>query len=97
MPSDGDQQHERAQTETPQAGEVLREQCEDIRDRFPAPLSHLLVEMAQRNYEHWLDGEDWRERTIGAESIREYGLTENQRTFANQIAEQMGVDHDAYQ
>mgnify|MGYP007116998416 CR=1 FL=1 len=74
----------------------LHRHTENIKDRFPEPLSLLLIEMAQRNREHWLESEDWRTRTIAAESIREYGLTENQRRFANQIAEQMGVPHDAY-
>ena len=60
------------------------------------PLSLLLIEMAERNREHWLESEDWREDTIGADDVRKYGLTENQRRFANQIAEQMGVPHDAY-
>jgi len=74
----------------------LHRHTENIKDRFPEPLSLLLVEMAERNREHWLESEDWRAQTIGAESVREFGLTENQRRWANQIAEQMGVPHDAY-
>lgn len=74
----------------------LHRHSENIKARFPEPLSLLLIEMAERNREHWLESERWRARTLGAEDVREYGLTENQRTWANQIAEQMGVDHDAY-
>lgn len=76
--------------------EGLHRHTENIKDRFPEPLSLLLIEMAERNREHWLESDEWRKDTIGAESVRQYGLTENQRRFANQIAEQMGVSHEAY-
>lgn len=68
----------------------------EIKERFPAPLSYMLIELAEMNRDKWLDGEDWRRKTIGAEDVMKYGLTENQRRFANQIAEQMEVDHVAY-
>lgn len=74
----------------------LHQHTENIKDRFPEPLSLLLIEMAERNRKHWLESEDWREDTIGADDVRKYGLTENQRRWANEIAEQMGVPHDAY-
>lgn len=69
---------------------------EDIQDRFPAPLSFLLIELAEMNRDKWLDGEEWRRNTIGAEDVMKYGLTENQRRWANEIAAQMEVAYDAY-
>ena len=74
----------------------LHRHTENIKDRFPEPLSVLLIELAEMNRQHWLDEDSCRSDTIGAESVREFGLTENQRAWANQIAEQMGVPHDAY-
>lgn len=78
------------------ANENLHRHTQQIKNRFPAPLSYLLIELAEMNRDKWLEGEEWCRDTIGAEDVMKYGLTENQRRFANQIAEQMGVDHEAY-
>lgn len=65
-----------------------------LRLRYPSPLDMLLVELYERNKDYWLqppmDG------TIGAERVREYGLTENQMRWADEVAEQMDGDHPTY-
>lgn len=83
-------------TDSTSEDKMLHRHTRQIKERFPAPLSYMLIELAEMNRDKWLEGETWRRETIGAEDVMKYGLTENQRRFANQIAEQMGVDHDAY-
>lgn len=74
----------------------LHRHTQEIKERYPEPLNFLIIELAEMNREKWLDGEDWRSRTLGAEKVRETGLTANQYEFAEQIAEQMEESHDDY-
>ena len=66
---------------------------ERLMDEYPRPLNWMLVEMADRNWEHWLNGPKHRRRTYGAESIREQGLTNNQVEWATEIADRMDGGH----
>ena len=69
----------------------------DFLNEYPLPLARLLMVLAERNRAHWLgeyrnpDGDGPRDRsdTLGAESVRDCGLTETERTWAREIAAEM--------
>jgi len=67
---------------------------EMLMEEFPAPLNTLLVSLYDRNREYWL--EPPMDRTIGADAVRQQGLTPVQMGWAIGIAEQMGGDHPAF-
>ena len=68
----------------------LHEHTRSLKAEYPEPLCYLLIELAEYNREKWLnppyDG------TIGAENVRETGLTTNQREWATMVAERLEGD-----
>lgn len=69
--------------------------AQKLRLRYPSPLDMLLVSLYERNKDYWL--EPPMNNTVGAERVREYGLTSNQMEWAELIAEQMDGDHPEYE
>lgn len=57
---------------------------ESIYHDYPRPLNEIMLLMMNRNCEEWLTGE--KREKLGAESVREQGLTRNQKKWADEIA-----------
>lgn len=67
----------------------LHRHTEQIKEEYPKPLSWLLVELAEFNREKWLAEDSPRKNTIGAEEVRETGLTTNEQEWAAKIADRL--------
>ena len=67
----------------------LHRHTEEIKEEYPEPLNWLLVELAEYNREKWLAEDSPRKRTIGADEVRETGLTSNEQEWAAQIADRL--------
>lgn len=65
----------------------LHRHTQRIKEKYPRPLDCLLIEMAERNREEWLQGV--KADTIGADSVRRTGLTSTQLEFAEEISEKL--------
>lgn len=68
--------------------------AERLKCEYPAPLNLLLISLYDRNKDYWLNGPG--KGTIGAENVREHGLTQNQQAFAEAVAEQMDSHHPEF-
>lgn len=66
----------------------------DLWNDYPEPLNLLLVDVLKLNRSYWFDS--IREDTYGAELVRRQGLTENQREWAEAIADVMPDRHPEY-
>jgi rubrerythrin len=73
-------------TELQQAREETRELRVNALNKWPEPLNYLAAMVIRHNAQEWLVEKP---ETVGAERVREYGLTENQERFLTEVAERM--------
>ncbi|WP_276257171.1 hypothetical protein [Halomontanus rarus] len=75
-----------------EARDGLHEHTQRINAEYPEPLCYLLIEMAEYNREKWLNPP--RDKTYGADEVRETGLTSNQQQWAETIAAALEDDSE---
>jgi len=73
------------------SGDGDRSIVAELKAEFPAPLDILLINLYDRNRDYWLSPQN--RNTIGAESVRQSGLTPPQWEWAVAIREQMRGPH----
>ncbi|QCW05298.1 hypothetical protein [Natrinema pallidum] len=75
------------------ARDSLHRHTRQIKAEYPDPLCYLLIELAEYNRGKWL--EPPMDGTIGAENVRETGLTSNQQEWAATLADALeGADSE---
>jgi len=72
--------------ETPR--EITREHTNRVADEYDRPVREVALMLLEANRRKWLHHQP---DTIGAADVREYGFTENQRAFLNELQEQNTV------
>lgn len=82
-----DDWHDRLNNSDGAGGMLTSHHQQAALEAYPEPLNMLASALIASNEKVWLHGA--KKRTVGAETVREHGLTSNQRYWVEQIAEAM--------
>jgi len=64
---------------------IKSEHADRIAETYDEPLAYLAVQLANKNRREWLHAKP---DTYGAEQVERHGLTKNQRTWLNDVADE---------
>jgi hypothetical protein len=70
-------------SETPK--QIVDDHCDRLGETYDELLSYITVQLANANHRKWLHAKP---ETNGAREVEGHGLTANQRTWLNEIADE---------
>jgi len=69
---------------SPTPRQLMREHSDRLKERYDGPVLNLALMLLEYNRRQWLHHKS---ETQGAESVRRHGLTENQRSWLDELQE----------
>jgi len=73
---------------TPTPRKIKREHADRLKEQYDGPVLNVALMFVERNRREWLHAKP---ETQGAEQVRRHGLTENQRSWLNDLADAWGA------